>query len=137
FPKFTEALEAVLYIALNSGKGAVSGKSICAYQNVMPRHLEPVMQALVKEGILKGTKGPRGGYTLAKEKRKTTAREIFAAIVKTQENQGGTTQLRRDISEKIDQGIMSAILGHLSNTTIEDLCKQMETKAAEKPEFDI
>ena len=27
-----------------------------------PRHLEPVLQALVRHGILKGIRGPRGGY---------------------------------------------------------------------------
>ena len=33
-----------------------------------PRHLEPVLQALVRHGILKGIRGPRGGYELARER---------------------------------------------------------------------
>jgi Rrf2 family protein len=44
-----------------------------------PRHLEPVLQALVRHGILKGVRGPRGGYELAREQRRITADDILRA----------------------------------------------------------
>jgi len=37
-----------------------------------------VLQALVRHGILKGTRGPRGGYELAREQRRITADDICA-----------------------------------------------------------
>ena len=43
------------------------------------RHLEPVLQALVRMGILKGIRGPRGGYELARERRRITADDILRA----------------------------------------------------------
>jgi hypothetical protein len=42
-----------------------------------PRHLEPVLQALVHQGILTGTRGPRGGYELAREQHRITADDIL------------------------------------------------------------
>ena len=36
----------------------------------------PVLQALVRHGILKGVRGPRGGYELARERRRITAGDI-------------------------------------------------------------
>src|SRR5690606_37959367 len=44
-----------------------------------PRHLEPVLQALVHEGILRGVRGPRGGYELGRDTDSITANEILRA----------------------------------------------------------
>lgn len=143
FPKFAEGLEAVLFIALNSGADPVSSKNICSYQSVLPRHLEPVLQVLVKEGILKGTKGPRGGYTLAREKRKVSVGEIFSLLSvelptkvkkKTPEN-----SIRKNISSKINDDITKSIETMLNALTIEDLCKKIAAakKTNGKPEFNI
>ena len=41
--------------------------------------LESVLQALVRDGILKGIRGPRGGYELARERRRVTANDILRA----------------------------------------------------------
>jgi DNA-binding IscR family transcriptional regulator len=38
-----------------------------------------VLQALVRHGILKGIRGPRGGYELAREQHRITADEILRA----------------------------------------------------------
>ena len=43
------------------------------------RHLEPVLQALVRQGILKGVRGPRGGYELGREAHRITANDILRA----------------------------------------------------------
>ena len=53
-------IAAVIDIALNAGDGVVSGKEVAARHHLPPRHLEPVLQALVREGILKGVRGPLG-----------------------------------------------------------------------------
>ena len=38
-----------------------------------------MLQALVREGILKGVRGPHGGYKLAREARRITAADILRA----------------------------------------------------------
>jgi Iron-dependent Transcriptional regulator len=43
------------------------------------RHLEPMLQAMARHGILKSTRGPLGGYELAREQRRITADEILRA----------------------------------------------------------
>ena len=54
-------------------------KALAARHSLPARHLEPVLQALVRMGILKGIRGPRGGYELARERRRITADEILRA----------------------------------------------------------
>jgi DNA-binding IscR family transcriptional regulator len=41
--------------------------------------LESVLQSLVREGILKGVRGPRGGYELAREAHCVSANDILRA----------------------------------------------------------
>ncbi len=144
FTKFAEGLEAVIFISLHSGADPVSSKQISQYQDVLPRHLEPVLQVLVKDGILKGTKGPRGGYTLAREKRKLMVGEIFRALskdpIKRIKNKNGECNcIRKNITSKINDEIAENISQYLNKTTIEDLCKKIEEdrKVEEKTDFNI
>jgi Rrf2 family protein len=73
------AIAAVIDVALHGRGRPVSAKSLAARQALPARHLEPVLQALVHVGILKGIRGPRGGYELARERRRITADDILRA----------------------------------------------------------
>src|SRR5258705_9660202 len=61
------AIAAVVDIALHDGDTPVSAKTLAVRHGLPPRHLEPVVQALVRDGILKGIRGPRGGFELSGE----------------------------------------------------------------------
>ena len=73
------AIAAVIDVALHGRGRPVSAKALAARHALPPRHLEPVLQALVRMGILKGIRGPRGGYELARERRRITADDILRA----------------------------------------------------------
>jgi Rrf2 family protein len=72
------AIAAVLAIALNGG-GPIRSKTLATRLALPERHLEPMLQAMARHGILKGTRGPLGGYELAREPRHITADEILRA----------------------------------------------------------
>jgi Rrf2 family protein len=74
------AIAAVIDVALHSGHQPVVAKALAHRHRLPPRHLEPVLQALVRQGVLKGIRGPRGGYQLAREARHITADDILRAI---------------------------------------------------------
>ncbi|MGP0094284.1 MAG: RrF2 family transcriptional regulator [Xanthobacteraceae bacterium] len=73
------AIAAVIDVALHASGRPVSAKALAERHALPPRHLEPVLQALVHDGILQGIRGPRGGYRLAREQRNITAEEILRA----------------------------------------------------------
>jgi Rrf2 family protein len=73
------AIAAVIDIAIHGRNRPVAAKALAARHKLPPRHLEPVLQALVREGILKGIRGPRGGYQLGREARRISAAEIVRA----------------------------------------------------------
>jgi Rrf2 family protein len=73
------AIAAVIDVALHGRGRPVSAKALAARHALPARHLEPVLQALVRVGILKGIRGPRGGYELARDRRRITADDILRA----------------------------------------------------------
>ena len=81
------AIAAVIDVALNARSRPVSAKALAARHRLPPRHLEPVLQALVRDGILKGIRGPHGGYELARERTRISADDILRAATTAEDVQ--------------------------------------------------
>jgi Rrf2 family protein len=71
------AIAAVIDVAIHAHGRPVSAKALAGRHKLPPRHLELVLQALVRDGILKGVRGPHGGYELARERKRITAEDIL------------------------------------------------------------
>jgi Rrf2 family transcriptional regulator, iron-sulfur cluster assembly transcription factor len=71
------AIAAVVDIALQKDGRPVASKTLAKRHGLSPRHLEAVLQSLVHGGILKGIRGPRGGYELAIERNGVTVNDIL------------------------------------------------------------
>src|SRR5690606_33789471 len=73
------AVAAVVDIAHHARPAPIAAKTLAARHSLPPRHLETLLQVLVRAGILKGVRGPRGGYELARERRKISVADIIRA----------------------------------------------------------
>ena len=73
------AIAAVVEVALQAPRRPIAAKSLASRHGLPPRHLETVLQALVREGILRGVRGPRGGYELARAREHVSASDILRA----------------------------------------------------------
>jgi Rrf2 family transcriptional regulator, iron-sulfur cluster assembly transcription factor len=73
------AIAAVVDVALQTLGRPISAKTLAERHGLPPRHLESVLQLLVRDGILKGIRGPRGGYELARERSRVTVNDILRA----------------------------------------------------------
>jgi Rrf2 family protein len=78
--KLLYAIEAVLDIAYNGGVAPVRSSEITTRQGIPRRYLEPVLQELVRHGVLIGIRGPSGGYRLARERRRVSVGEIVRTV---------------------------------------------------------
>jgi Rrf2 family transcriptional regulator, iron-sulfur cluster assembly transcription factor len=65
--KLLSLIESLLYIAHHEGDLPIRGTQLSEILNISTRYLEPVLQILVHEGILKSTRGPQGGYSFLKD----------------------------------------------------------------------
>lgn len=129
--KIVLALEAVLDIAYNGRPHPVQSKDITERQGIPQRYLEQVLQQLVRADILKGVRGPRGGYTLARERRRITLGDVLR-VVNQMEDAEDSTASRAALGEQIIAPIWNdmqdEILRRYDAITMEDLCKNAEAK---------
>lgn len=128
------AITAVVDIALHARPAPVAAKALAARHELPPRHLETVLQALVRVGILKGVRGPRGGYELAKERRRITAGEIVRAAMQANADEAlpplPQSALVDVVIDPMMQRAMEAWLARLDAVSVADLCREAEERAA-------
>ena len=119
------ALAVVVDVALHARGRPVAAKSLANRLGLAPRHLEPLLQDLVRSAILKGTRGPNGGYELARERRRISAEDIIRAIEPPVEpgrsGVDGERLLATVIVPMIGDAV-DAFLKTLAGVTIQDLC---------------
>ncbi len=81
--KFSEAvtigLHAMVYLAAHPGRQVPLGEVAAAFK-VSEAHLAKVMQRLGKAGLVKGSRGPTGGYVLSRTADAIPLLEIYEAI---------------------------------------------------------
>ena len=123
------AVAAVTDIAMHARPLPVAAKSLAARLELPPRHLETLLQALVRAQILKGLRGPRGGYELARERRKITAAAILQAVLSESAQENGQTTDSRLVSDVVAPMIDAAgtaFMQQLETITVEDICNRAE-----------
>lgn len=126
--KIFHAIEAVLYIALHHTTHPISGRGLADRQNLPPRYLESILQVLVHHGILRSIRGPRGGYLLAKERRRITVGNIVDLLTQEDEEQDREATHATPLADKVIApycySIGECMRKELHKTTIAQLCEQ-------------
>jgi Rrf2 family protein len=123
------AIAAVIDIALNARSRPVSAKALAARHKLPPRHLEPVLQALVHDGILRGIRGPHGGYELARDHRDISAEDILRAASAAEEAGGPALPSSRLVNDVVRPALSEAervFSVALRRINVEDLARRAE-----------
>jgi Rrf2 family protein len=123
------AIAAVIDVAINARSRPVSAKALAARHKLPPRHLEPVLQALVHDGILKGIRGPHGGYELARDHRTITAEDILRAASAADDPDDVALPHSALVSDVVGPALAEAermFSAALSRINIEDMARQAE-----------
>ena len=140
------ALEAVLDIAYNARPNPVQARDVTERQGIPQRYLEQVMQQLVHHGVLKGVRGPKGGYTLARERRRITVGDVVRVVDQLDAEADNEPISRAELGDKVVAPLWAetqdAILAGLDQITMEDLCRRagklgITHGAKLKPDFNI
>jgi Rrf2 family protein len=126
------AIEAVLDIAYHAGAEPVQSREITRRQGIPRRYLEQALQNLVRSGVLIGVRGPRGGYRLARERRRITVGEIIRVVRNgddgedpLQEDSG--SPLGRKVVRPLWTELQGELLLRLDEVTMDDLCHRADS----------
>tara|TARA_B100001123_G_scaffold413122_1_gene511164 strand:- start:542 stop:976 length:435 start_codon:yes stop_codon:yes gene_type:complete len=130
------AIEAVVDIAYNATDIPVQSKDIAVRQDIPRRYLEQVLQRLVREGVLSGVRGPRGGYRLARERRRVTLGQITRIVADMEETTDPVesctgSDLGHQVLRPIWQELQDEALAKLDNVSIDDLCRHARDSGVE------
>ena len=139
------AIEAVLDIAYHAGAEPVQSGDITRRQGIPRRYLEQTLQSLVRAGILVGVRGPKGGYRLARERRRISLGDIVRVVDSLTEAGQRDDQVEGSIlGEKVVHPIWSdmrvAAMSKLDGLSIEDLCAKADGLGVEsegRPNLDF
>jgi Rrf2 family cysteine metabolism transcriptional repressor len=125
---------ALLDLALNANGEIVQLKDIAKRQALSPSYLEHLFIPLIAAGLVKSTRGSRGGVALARPADEIRLREIVEALegpIFLVECLSGTTVCPRSVAcatQDIWSELNEAIGGVLTKTTLADLVERQRHK---------
>lgn len=122
------AVTAMLDLAIHERLGPVPLADISEYQGISLSYLEQLFAKLRRRGLVKGTRGPHGGYRLGREAGAINVAEIIAAVDESVDTtkcsgQGNcqdgerclTHDLWTELSSQIHRFLQGITLAHLVN----------------------
>lgn len=118
------AIEALVHVALAGAGRTVPTSEISDAIDVPKRGLEPILQQLVRAGLLASSRGPQGGYSLARERSKISAADIVEASLDTETapSENRASPYLKALA-KFEQAAERQLRTALSGYSLEDLCE--------------
>ena len=125
---------ALLELALREGVGPVFLKDIARKQQISLAYLEHLVTPLISGGILRSTKGPKGGITLARKPEEIKLSEITlllegsVAPVECVDHPEVCKRSDLCVTREIWSEMKTAMDGVLESTTLQDLVERQKKK---------
>ncbi len=129
------AVTAMLDLALHSGKGPVTLADISVSQGISLSYLEQLFAALRGKKLVRGVRGPGGGYYLGKTPAEISIANIICAVDEWVEftRCGGRENCRegqRCLTHHLWDQLSDEIFRFLSNITLQDLVDRGRERGA-------
>jgi Rrf2 family transcriptional regulator, iron-sulfur cluster assembly transcription factor len=121
------ALNALIDFMLCEAVGPVALATISTRQQVSLSYLEQLFSSLRRAGIVQSTRGPGGGYALARPSTQITLADIVIAV----DDPLGRADLEdaeRDPSQALWSRLSGAMLQHMSTITLETVVSEQKAK---------
>jgi Rrf2 family protein len=119
------ALAAVVEVAVHKEERLLTNQELSQRYGFQPRYFEPVLQALVRNRILDSTRGPRGGYVLARKPGRIMLQDVLlatAAVDKADTTVRSTLYTRANVMRAMGK-LQRAISGPLARISIDTLTR--------------
>lgn len=143
------AVTAMLDLAFHSQKNPVTLTDIATRQTISLSYLEQLFARLRKAGLVKGVRGPGGGYALSRKARDISVADIIGAVdepvdstkcggeANCQNNQACLTHdLWMGLSEQIRSYLNGISLGELlERHNVQEVAKRQEIDVQKVMEF--
>ena len=127
------AVSAMTDLALRQKMRPVALSTISARQGTSLSYLEQLFSALRRAGLVDSTRGPGGGYTLARNTDQISVAEIILAVenLKSDDMQclaAGQAALVKSMTGELWSTFNARVMEYLQSVTLQDLVAQQHAK---------
>jgi len=133
----------MLDLALNGSKGPVTLAEISENQGISLSYLEQLFAALRSKELVRGVRGPGGGYYLSKETKDISVADIICAVDEWVEftrcggrqncSSGGT----RCLTHTLWDDLSSEIFDFLANISLADMVERGTREVDKEPALNV
>lgn len=133
-------VRALVDIAANSHGGPVMLKDIAQRQGISAQYLEHLVAPLIRAGVLRSVRGPRGGIVLAVPPEEVTLARVIQVLegsvapVECVDDPGMCGRSGRCAARDVWRDIKAAVTGVLESVTLKDMVERQRAKGAPKSE---
>lgn len=78
--KIDYALRALIYLSARGSEEAASVSEIASHERIPRKFLEKIIQDLIRKGLVRSRRGPRGGYVLARPAGEVSFKDVIEAV---------------------------------------------------------
>ena len=130
------AIRTMVDLAQHGGEGLVTLKDVAARQELSQKYLEQIVTQLSKAGLVKGTRGPQGGYRLAREPKDYNIGEILqlvegslAPVECLESDVNACERCERCATLDMWSGLYKVITDYLDSITLQDVVDRANAAA--------
>lgn len=129
------AVTAMLDLALHGDSGPVSLAEISIRQEISLSYLEQLFSKLRRNGLVTSTRGPGGGYSVARELHQVAVSEIICAVNESVDATqcGGKENCHshgRCLTHDLWEGLSAQIEEFLSSVSLQDMIDRQRVQSA-------
>jgi Rrf2 family iron-sulfur cluster assembly transcriptional regulator len=121
------AVNALIDLALREGAGPVALSTISQRQRVSLSYLEQMFSGLRRDGMVQSTRGPGGGYTLARDAACITVADIVQAVEEPQEPVGSPAD---ELAGALWERLSDTMVQHMTAVTLQSLVDEQTARGA-------
>ncbi|MCX7264421.1 MAG: Rrf2 family transcriptional regulator [Betaproteobacteria bacterium] len=123
------AVTAMIDVALREDRGPVSLSAISERHQISLSYLEQLFSKLRQQGLVESTRGPGGGYSLARNAEKISMADIVSAVDASAENEEAATgEVGSWMSSDLWSSLNAKMLAHLQSVSLRQLVSEQRAK---------
>lgn len=126
------AVTAMMEVALRERSGPVSLAGIGARQNMSLSYLEQLFSRLRRHNLVESTRGPGGGYTLARRAEEITVADIIVAVDSDDEDsvrgEGAARQVGESLTGELWGNLNAKMIEYMDGISLHSLVQEQLDK---------
>ena len=124
-------LRAMIDLAIHCSEGYVALAGISERQDLSLNYLESIFAYLKRAGLVTGIAGAQGGYVLSRPANEITLQDNLSVLegdMSVYDSVGEETKIRSFLNRNVWDAVDHSVNEVLTNTTLEDVMKEIEAK---------